>query len=319
MNITSKNYWQKRRELLWKNLEKDEVKLNQKLYKYYKEQANKLGREIAVYYARYGKDNVIEYQDLLKRLSEEDRSLLLKRYDEFIKQNPRYKHLLPIRKSIYELDRLQALNYSIQLQQAEIGIKEEEEISEHLKRVYGDSYTQIVKDLGFGDSFIKIDDVAVNLLINKKWIDDSSFSDSVWNNKNKLTSYLTNDFRDGIIRGDSYNKLVNQMAKRFEDRSKSDIKRLIFTEGTRINNEAMITPFEDHKINEEYEYVSVIDEKTSDICRSLDGEIFKLKDRQVGVNFPPMHPHCRSSFNIVIPDDYIDRYVKAHGGDRITR
>lgn len=49
------------------------------------------------------------------------------------------------------------------------------------------------------------------------------------------------------------------------------------------------------------------------MCKDLDGEIFKLKDREVGINFPPMHVNCRSSFSVVIPDDYVDRYEKLYG------
>jgi hypothetical protein len=32
----------------------------------------------------------------------------------------------------------------------------------------------------------------------------------------------------------------------------------------------------------------------------LDGKIFDLKDKEVGVNWPPLHPHCRSSTACVI-------------------
>ena len=35
--------------------------------------------------------------------------------------------------------------------------------------------------------------------------------------------------------------------------------------------------------------------RTSDICRSLDGTVHKVSQAKVGVNFPPMHPNCRST------------------------
>lgn len=41
----------------------------------------------------------------------------------------------------------------------------------------------------------------------------------------------------------------------------------------------------------------------SEICRSLDGKIFSLKDRKVGKNYPPMHPWCRSTTISVIDED----------------
>ncbi len=38
-----------------------------------------------------------------------------------------------------------------------------------------------------------------------------------------------------------------------------------------------------------------IDKKTSKICHSLNGKVFKVKDMIPGVNAPPMHPWCRSN------------------------
>jgi NAD+--asparagine ADP-ribosyltransferase len=37
----------------------------------------------------------------------------------------------------------------------------------------------------------------------------------------------------------------------------------------------------------------------------MDGKVFKLGEKEVGVNYPPLHPHCRST---VVPyfDDEID-------------
>ncbi|MBC1738736.1 minor capsid protein, partial [Listeria seeligeri] len=46
---------------------------------------------------------------------------------------------------------------------------------------------------------------------------------------------------------------------------------------------------------DEYRFLAILDSKTSKICRSLDDKIFKIIDAVVGVNYPPMHPHCRST------------------------
>ena len=46
---------------------------------------------------------------------------------------------------------------------------------------------------------------------------------------------------------------------------------------------------------DEYTYLATLDLKTSEICRRLDGKTFLLSERQEGVNYPPMHPNCRST------------------------
>ena len=306
-------YSSKRQKELWDNLEKDEAKLIEKLTQFYREESHKLGKEIAEYFARYGKDNVIEYRSLLTRLSSADRKLLYERFDAFIEKYPQYKHLTDVRKSIYKLTRLEGLNESIKLQQLEIGAKEVDRLHDYLVDLYGDTYYEMADSMGFGRTMLSFDKESAELLINKKWTQQKDYSDRIWENKSKLISYLTNDFKTSIIRGDSFNRVVKQMSERFVNRSRADIKRIVRTEGTRINNEAMMKTFDDSKLYDEYEYVAVIDRKTSDVCKDLDGEIFKLKDREVGINFPPMHVNCRSSFSVVIPDDYVDRYEKLYG------
>ena len=53
--------------------------------------------------------------------------------------------------------------------------------------------------------------------------------------------------------------------------------------------------------SDKYEYQAYLDSRTSDICKGLDNEIFYTKDAQTGVNFPPMHPNCRST-TLPLPD-----------------
>ena len=49
----------------------------------------------------------------------------------------------------------------------------------------------------------------------------------------------------------------------------------------------------------------MLDMKTSDICQELDNKVFLEKDRQVGVNAPPMHPFCRSTTAPVIDEEFL--------------
>lgn len=70
--------------------------------------------------------------------------------------------------------------------------------------------------------------------------------------------------------------------------------RLIRTEATYLANQGMIHAFRDCGV-EYYEYVAILDMRTSLMCRNMDGKIFRVTDAVVGVNLPPLHPWCRSS------------------------
>ncbi|HEN7389454.1 minor capsid protein [Streptococcus agalactiae] len=302
---TPQQYWNERQKQLWANLETSERALQSKLSKCYADEAKSLEKEIGAYFSKYGKDNVIEYRNLLQQLSKADKDLLYRDCERFAKKYPQHADLMPVRTSIYKLDRLQGLELNIKMQQLEIGAIEEAELTKHLTTVFKKGYQETAKTIGF-----QADKVSAELFINNDWTGKGNFSSSIWTNKDKLVDYLTNDFKTAIIRGDSFDKVVKQMSERFTVRSQSDITRLIMTEGTYVNNQAMMKPFEDSGLYDEFEFVAVLDGHTSSLCKGLDGQKFPMKSKQVGINFPPMHANCRSTFAMVIPDDYVDRYEK---------
>ena len=55
---------------------------------------------------------------------------------------------------------------------------------------------------------------------------------------------------------------------------------------------------------EQYEIVATLDSHTSDICRSLDGKVFPMKDYEPGVTAPPFHVYCRSTTVPYFEDDF---------------
>ncbi|MDU2281948.1 minor capsid protein, partial [Staphylococcus sp.] len=63
----------------------------------------------------------------------------------------------------------------------------------------------------------------------------------------------------------------------------------------------------------EYKYVAKIDKKTSKICHSLNGKVFKVKDMMPGVNAPPMHPWCRST-TVTHVGNWRDRFFTERKG-----
>ncbi|WP_113613624.1 minor capsid protein [Staphylococcus aureus] len=63
----------------------------------------------------------------------------------------------------------------------------------------------------------------------------------------------------------------------------------------------------------EYKYVAKIDSKTSKLCHSLNGKVFKVKDMIPGVNAPPMHPWCRST-TVPYVGNWRDKFFKEREG-----
>ena len=313
------NYWQKRYKELEKNITKDEDKLKKKLSFFYDKERVSLEKEIASFYQRYGENNIIEYRNLLQGLSKEEKDMLIKRVDDFIDKYPKYKNILPVRENIYKLNRLEGLQYSILLKQYEIGAIEREEIEKHLKKYALKGANTAYETLGFGKNFLSINSDVISKILDNSYAGEENFSDRIWNNKKKLADYLNKDFAQAVARGDSYDKCVKSLWERFSKVTRNDVYRLIFTEGTYVLNESAITPFEEDF--ESYEISTVGDGKVCAICRGIQGKVFDIKERTPGINFPPFHPWCRCSFEIVVDDwdKWLDEYERKHGknGDKI--
>ena len=116
-------------------------------------------------------------------------------------------------------------------------------------------------------------------------------------NGQNVSSKLIEDIKNGIIKGDRYEDIVENASDWYGKRSMSDVKKIVRTEGTAITNEVGLEMFQEEGYKK-YIYSSVIDSRTTEICRELDGMEFDISKAERGVNFPPMHVNCRSGFEI---------------------
>lgn len=288
------NYWNKRVKEYVKSQNISDEELSNRLIKHYIRTSNEINKQIGEYYLKYGEDNIVEYKMLMEDLKDypDELKKLIERTDEFMKDYPEYEELRDIRNSIYKLNRLEALQYSTQIELMKLGAIEQKEMEQHLIDTFGKAYLNTAKELGLGKSFLSINSAVARNTIYDKWIDGRNFSDRIWINKGKLVNQLQTTIRDGFIRGDNYNSLSDLLVKRL-DVGFSDAKRLIWTESSFVMNQASAQPYIDAG-HTEYRINAIVDNKTSKICRHMHDEVFKFEDRKVGINFPPFHPWCRT-------------------------
>lgn len=316
-------YWEKRQQELNRAMEKDETALKKRLSSYFDTEFARLDREIAAYYQRYGVDNVIQYRTLMENLSEADRRLLMEEMDKFAARYPEYAHLMPVRESIYRLNRLEGLQYSIRMQQLEIGAVENKEIQKHLEIQAARNANAAAEAMGFGKNFYSENAELVRLIVNSKWCNGKDFSERIWGNTSKLAEYLNTDIAQGIARGDSYERLVRQLRVRFGKVSRNDAYRLIYTEGTHVMNEARAAAFSED--TEEYIFRVQYDKPRKngwkDICDDLNEKVFKYSERKPGINFPPMHAwcHCTATPYISDREKWLEDYEHRHGNGQAKK
>ena len=300
--MQSDTYWSKRLQELDVSLSKDEKQLFSELSKYYEQEYAALDKEIAAYYSKYGEENVIAFRTLLLELPDADKQLLLQNMDEFAKQYPEFADLLPVRESIYKLNRLEGLQTSIVLQQLKIGAIEQSKFREHFEKQALKYANYAAEQLGFGTNFYRIDSEMLQVVIGNPWCNGKDFSERIWANREALAQTLQNEIANGLIRGEDYKTMSRILQQKFENTSQKQAERLVFTEDTYLSNEAKIRPFERNAAYTHYEYLCVEDHRTCETCRALSGQTFEISKRNAGLNFPPMHPWCRCTVMPVVED-----------------
>lgn len=199
------------------------------------------------------------------------------------------------------------------LANAEIGVD-----TEHLGDIIQSAYMQTVFDVTKGAdyraAFDLIPESRVKAILSTNW-SGQMFSERVWDNTNALADGLKHDMLVGIMAGKSEQHMADDIMSRcgvgaFEAR------RLVRTETTYVANMAELYGYKELDIDE-YEFSACLDSRTSDLCRELDGKVFKRNSAQAGVNLPPMHPFCRSTTLPVLPsEEDLDKEL-AELGDEI--
>ena len=160
----------------------------------------------------------------------------------------------------------------------------EKEIIVGLKDIYIEMDKQASIDLEA--SFNTINDRLIEEVIKTNW-SGLSFSERIWEHRRKLALTIKEELSKGLIRGDSLQDISRIMADKLNN-SYSNAMRLVRTESCWVMNEATVNNYKDNGISK-YEIMAYLDNKTSKICRSMDGEVVNVKDAVAGKNMPPFH------------------------------
>ena len=151
---------------------------------------------------------------------------------------------------------------------------------------------------------VPYDERKLENILRTPWASDGkNFSQRIWKDRTQLVNNLQKNLSESVIRGDSDTDMIQALSKD-EKKAEFNTRRLVETESAFFDSERERQCCEDFGI-EKYRFLAVLDMKTSDICQELDNKVFLEKERQVGVNAPPMHPFCRSTKAPVVDEDFL--------------
>ena len=312
MKNKNKEYWEKRQ------LAREELSFNKgtEAYKEYvkilSESKKEIENKIAQLYAKYQQEvtklgiDKIQANKLLRGTEYKEWRYNIGKYVEEIeklkKSNP-----VEFRKMSVELEtlayrsrisRLDSLKAGVDYELIQAGEKIKGKVTDTLADVYEDTYTSFVEDLNFKKGVISSS--TIKMALEQEW-SGANYSSRIWSNIDNLAKVIKNEVIVGLNKGINYRTMSQNIAKKF-DTSYKNAERLVRTETAHIQNQATLMGYKDSGVVK-YEFLAVLDSRTSHTCASLNGEVFKTENAMEGENYPPMHPRCRST---TVPYEYSD-------------
>ena len=164
--------------------------------------------------------------------------------------------------------------------------KNEEQLTKAFIELYYEFDKEANIDLDIKNSFNTVNENFIRETLKANW-SGLSFSERIWEHRRKLAFTIKGELSKGLIRGESLQDISKIMSDKF-DTSFSNAIRLVRTESCWVMNEATVNNYKENGIKE-YEIMAFLDNKTSKICKSMDGEVVNVEEAIAGKNLPPFH------------------------------
>lgn len=302
--MTNAEYWKQRFTQLEAAQNRKGATAYLEMEKQYKAAQNELEAQIARWYQRFADSNGISLAQAKQWLKGQDLAGFkwdVKEYIKYGKENAingAWMQELENASSKFHISRLEALQIQTQNSLETMFAQQMGTMKKALSDVYASGYYHtaytVQQGFGLGWDIAGLDQAQIEKVLSKPWaVDGHNFSTRIWNSKTKLIGEVHNELSKNLLTGADPQKAIDSLAKKMGT-SKSNAGRLVMTEQAYFSSAAQKDCFNDLDV-EEYEIVATLDSHTSDICRSLDGKVFKMSDYKPGVTAPPFHVYCRST------------------------
>lgn len=262
-------------------------------------------KQIKEFYDKYG-DNPAE------KMTYAEWEKYKAKLSKLAKENPQDKYLQFLAKQNipkYRIDRLRALQLDLQMQLTEATLGQQKGIYNTLNDVSKVSQATLASRMEktLGLTFNAISANKMKQILMSDW-SGAVWSERLWKDREKVGKKLAEVLEKGIPQGVSLQKMSREL-RDITGESFNNAFRLIRTETSHIDGQVTLEGYKQAGKElglEYYEYDAFLDTRTSSICRELNGNRFKVSEAEVGVNYPPMHPNCRSTTQLILDNEIVD-------------
>lgn len=287
------DYWKKRIEAEQLAKMERDATLSDEMTRLYNYHFKELEKEIRAFSERYASKNNLPLSEVKARVDGMDVKAFEEKAKRYVAEKD-FSAKANSELSLYNLkmkmNRLELLQYQLDLEMVALGDAEHK----MTERFLNDEYIQTLKTQSglLGRSVLSSSQIekVVQTTLNTSF-KGAKWSNRIWQRQDALRGIVAQMTEDYLLKGRNPTTMISKIRKEFGV-SASEAKRLAVTEGARVATEA---ERQSYIANGYDEYEFIAEPKACDICRPLDGKIFKVADMLPGENAAPMHPHCRCS------------------------
>lgn len=312
--MNNADYWRGRFSITADAAQRKASQCVDDLEQMYLEAERTVRADIERWYGRFAANNQISLTEARKMLTSGELEEFKWTVDKYIQVgeqanlSPEWMKKLENASARFHISRLEAVDLQIQQQIELLYGNQLDSIDTLLREITGEGYTrtafEIQKGIGLGWDITALNQKKLDTLLTKPWTaDKKTFRDRCWEGKADLVSGVQTTLTQGLLRGDSPQKITDAVQKRFGV-SRYQAGRLVHTETTYFNAAASAETYKDLDVDK-VEIIETLDRFTCSICQPLDGTVIPMSQYEPGVTVPPFHPNCRGTTAPAIDPDIL--------------
>lgn len=304
------DYWKKRIEAEQLAKMERSATIGDEIGRLYDYHFKELEKEIRAFEQRYADKNGLSLSEVKARVDEMDVRAFEEKAKKYVAEkdfSAKANSELELYNLKMKINRLELLQYQLDLEMVALG-DAEHKLTE---RFLNDEYVKEIENQSglLGQSVLSAEQVTqtVQTILNTSF-KGATWSNRIWQRQDALREIVARMAEDYLLKGKNPTTMIAKIRKEFRV-SASEAKRLAVTEGARVATEAQR---QSYKSNGYDEYEFIAEPTACDICKALNGKIFKVKDMEPGENAAPMHPHCHCSTaaHFSMSDDEYEKLIQ---------
>ena len=285
--MESFEYWRNREHKTIDKIEKNQEKFLKSISDEYDKALEDIEKEINRNFLKYSKENLLTISELMKKSDKFDVVKFNDKVKKYIERGVFDKSMNDL--SIYNLkmrvSRLKFMKAKIEFEVDKLTDQLKSEYEEQLRKETIEEYK---RQSGILEPHIDYSANTVAVIVNSSFY-NANFSQRLWGNGESLKSVINTTVNRLILQGVHPDKMISELRKLFGV-SYYEARRVLITESARVQGDVQIDSIEQAGFKS---YIYIAERRACVICGSLNGKVFLVKDKEIGLNMYPMHPNCR--------------------------